>query len=207
MNVKWLILHLSLLLQSTFLKALDLKMHLSRVALANTGRGWLPFLQHRYPPATSSASALFASKHMNSYKSRASDSLGDQANSIPPPDPKKMALLEKLQLNDGVELNQKTGAELRKQRKIELKHKTASSHLKNAKNSSDRKPKSTSSYAAAQEKAVRFTLGCGADVLTASNLLDLVKSTAPYLFPESGMLWLITQHKRVVSRTPAKSDL
>ena len=115
-----------------------------------------------------------------------------------PLDPKKVALLEKLQLDDGVELNLKTGAELRKQRKIELKHKTASSHTKNTK-TSDRKPKSTSSYAAAQDKAVRFTLGCGADVLTASNLLDLVKSTAPYLFPESGNFMIFTELKRVTN--------
>lgn len=158
---------------------------------------WMPIIGSRNgriscssPSSASSQSALFASKHSNSYKSRASDSHDGQTSLEPPPDPKKLALLEKLQLDDCVELNVKTGAELRKQRKIELKHKTASGHTKNKRNS-DSKPKSTSSYVATQEKAVRFTLGCGADVLTASNLLDLVKSTAPYLFPESGLFGTI----------------
>ena len=99
-----------------------------------------------------------------------------------PPDPKKQALLQKLEL-DGADIAGisagKTGAELRRQRKQALKVKTPSS-------AKSKPTKSTSSYAAAQEKPVRFNLGCGIEVLTAASLLDLVKSTAPYIFPESG---------------------
>ena len=91
------------------------------------------------------------------------------------PDPQKLALLEKLQLNDNDWATKKTGAELRKARKMEL---NKSNKVKVS------VAKSTSSYAAAQEKPIRFTLGCGVEALTAANLLDLVKSTAPYLFPE-----------------------
>ena len=117
---------------------------------------------------------LFASKHTNSYKTRAT--AADPTIEAVKPDPKKLQLIEKLQLNDDNLPTKKTGAELRKERKM-VQHKAKVK-------TSTASTKSTSSYAAAQEKPIRFTLGCGVEALTATNLLELVKSTAPYLFPE-----------------------
>jgi hypothetical protein len=123
------------------------------------------------------APPLFISK--TEYRSKSIEELKEM-NAGLPPDPKKEALLQKLQL-DGADTAVKTGAELRRQRKQEMKVKGAKPSA-----SKSKPPKSTSSYAAAQEKPVRFNLGSGIEVLTARNLLDLVASTAPYLFPESG---------------------
>ena len=99
-------------------------------------------------------------------------------------DPKKIALLEKLGLGEEEEdktIIPMTGAELRKDRKNVLRVK---------RNNDKHKLKQTESkiikVKIIPEKPVRFALGCGIESLTASNLLDLVKSTAPYLFPESG---------------------
>lgn len=117
---------------------------------------------------------LFASKHTNSYKTRATAS--DPSIEAVKPDPKKLELIEKLQLDECNLPTKKTGAELRKERKM-VQHKTKVK-------TTTANTKTTSSYAAAQEKPVRFTLGCGVEALTATNLLELVKSTAPYLFPE-----------------------
>lgn len=126
---------------------------------------------------------LYVSKHSNSYQSRRD---GEETKDTIVLDPKKVALLEKLGLNNEEENSQstlKTGAELRKDRKNVLKairdnekHKIKSA----AKASKAMKPR------VIPEKPIRFALGCGIETLTATNLLDLVKSTAPYLFPESG---------------------
>ena len=127
----------------------------------------------RAPRSQYHTTRLLASKHTNSYKTRAT--AADPTIDEVKPDPRKLQLIEKLQLNDSDLPTKKTGAELRKERKMVL-------HKAKVKISSS--AKSTSSYAASQEKPIRFTLGCGVEALTAANLLDLVKSTAPYLFPE-----------------------
>ena len=73
-----------------------------------------------------------------------------------------------------------TGAELRKDRKNVLRVKRNNEKHK-VKNEAK-----TVKVRIVPEKPIRFSLGCGIESLTATNLLELVKSTAPYLFPESG---------------------
>lgn len=125
---------------------------------------------------------LYARKHLNSYQTRRDS---DEIKDTVVLDPKKVALLEKLGLNDEQDSQSilKTGAELRSERKNVLKairdndkHKIKSA----AKSAKAMKPR------VIPEKPIRFALGCGIETLTATNLLDLVKFTAPYLFPESG---------------------
>lgn len=123
--------------------------------------------------------AVGASKHIASQLQRS----GEETKDTIVIDPKKIALLEKLGLGEEQEDKSgipMTGAELRKDRKNVLRVK---------RNNEKHRAKSdvrTMKVKIIPEKAVRFSLGCGIEALTASNLLDLVKSTAPYLFPESG---------------------
>ena len=122
---------------------------------------------------------LFVSKHLvyNLVKS------GEDTKETIAIDPKKIALLEKLGLGEEQEdksIIPMTGAELRKDRK---------NALRVIRNNEKHKIKSETRQVKVKvipEKPIRFSLGCGIESLTASNLLDLVKSTAPYLFPESG---------------------
>ena len=123
--------------------------------------------------------AVGASKHIASQLQRS----GEETKDTIVIDPKKLALLEKLGLGEEQEDKSgipMTGAELRKDRKNVLRVK---------RNNEKHRAKSdvrVMKVKVIPEKAVRFSLGCGIEALTASNLLDLVKSTAPYLFPESG---------------------
>jgi hypothetical protein len=120
-----------------------------------------------------------ASKHIASQLQRS----GEETKDTVIIDPKKIALLEKLGLGEEQEDKSAipmTGAELRKDRKNVLRVK---------RNNDKHKIKSEAKAIKVKvvpEKPIRFNLGCGIEALTATNLLDLVKSTAPYLFPESG---------------------
>ena len=94
----------------------------------------------------------------------------------------------------------KTGAELRKERKESSRnHKLNEEALLKLKEAQYQKANnittttstsgsgvsSSGKKAAKKAAATRFVLGCGIEVLTATNLLDLVRSTAPYYFPDS----------------------
>ena len=113
---------------------------------------------------------LGVSKHNVARSYRA----GEPTTSEDAVDPRKLEMLKRLGLDD-VPVNVKTGAELRKDRKVEAKIERERLKRIEKKESKAKKP---------QEK-VRFTLGSGAESLTAESLLGLVRSTAPYLFPES----------------------
>ncbi len=89
-------------------------------------------------------------------------------------DAKKQQLLDRLQLN-GVNIDGGiTGAELRKERK--------SKERKNNKIKKNNEKK-INTKKGNNETPVRFKLGNGVQALTATSLLDLVKSTTPYYFP------------------------
>lgn len=94
-------------------------------------------------------------------------------------DPKKKAILDKLDLN---ELNVKTGLELRKEKRQSLKHERVKANKKYTSNKVKESP-----YINSDNHKMRFKLGNGLDVLTAESLLGLVKLTAPFLFPDSAM--------------------
>lgn len=117
-----------------------------------------------------SYSLLHASKHTVARSYRAGESITSEDNL----DPKKLEMLKRLGLED-VTADVKTGAELRKDRKVEAKIERERQKRIEKKDSKAKKP---------QEK-VRFTLGNGVESLTADSLVGLVRSTAPYLFPES----------------------
>lgn len=116
---------------------------------------------------------LEASKHTASLEKRG---IGVTANVVFP-DPKKVQLLEKI----GVELTSagdssiKTGVQLRKERKA----------IANTKAPLLRETKPKKSHVIAETSTSRFRLGNGAYAINAANLLDSVKSTAPYFFPET----------------------
>lgn len=133
--------------------------------------------------------ALYASRHLASQSSRSGGGIED--NIIVKVDPKKKALLDKLnvltednELQKGIDV--KTGAQLRKERKGELRKKRlqteAIERQKDLKKSGGVAPASSSS---GQAKKGRFVLGNKVEVLTSTQLLELVKSTAPWLFPET----------------------
>lgn len=138
---------------------------------------------------TTRGSSLFASRHLSSFQSRSAD---DQTVQNKPTtiDPKKQAILQKLnilteenQLQKDIDL--KTGAQLRKERKGELRKK----RLQGAAIEKQKFIKAggipVTLSAAKSGKKLRFVLGNKIEVLTATQLLELVKSTAPYLFPET----------------------
>lgn len=108
--------------------------------------------------------------------------------------PKKLAILNKIGLvdaesglvrSDAVDDN-KTGAQLRKERKGELRKKRlqgeAIEKQKRIKLGLAAPAKSSKGVGGSK---VRFTLGNNVEALTAAQLLEIVKSTAPYLFPET----------------------
>jgi hypothetical protein len=133
----------------------------------------------RTPRPTKYDFSVKASKHIASQLQRS----GEETKDTIVIDPKKIALLEKLGLGEEQEDKSAipmTGAELRKDRKNVLRVK---------RNNEKHKVKNEAKAVKVRvvpEKPIRFSLGCGIESLTATNLLELVKSTAPYLFPESG---------------------
>ena len=119
----------------------------------------------------------FASKHIASREKRG---VPLETNLVDVPDPKKIALLNKLglEIDSDDDKSIVTGAELRKNRKV-----NAAISLKINK-SSNKNVKAKSNNVIA-DRPVRFRLGNGIEALTSKSLVDLVKSTAPYYFPES----------------------
>eukprot|EP01038_Epipyxis_sp_PR26KG_P014694 gene14694-19741_t len=93
-----------------------------------------------------------------------------------PLDPKKQSVLERIDLNLLDEKNNKTGHELRKNRKIMTK--TEAKNYTTNKIQISKKSTNNSNNI----KSIRFRLGCGIEALTAQNLIELVKSTAPFHF-------------------------
>ena len=93
---------------------------------------------------------------------------------------------EKL-LSWGVNLTEeamiKTGAEMRKARKS----------LKSPTKTVAKKKKVKNSKSSAETVQTRFHLGNGMDAISVQNLLDLVKSTAPYVFPEFAIRQIIEE--------------
>lgn len=93
---------------------------------------------------------------------------------------------EKL-LSWGVNLTEeamvKTGAEMRKSRKS----------LKSQTSKSPSKKKGKTLKSSTETAQTRFHLGNGMDAISVQNLLDLVKSTAPYVFPEFAIRQIIEE--------------
>lgn len=111
-----------------------------------------------------------------------------------PLDPKKLELLNKLGIAESAdeEKHIKTGADLRRERKTvekQKKHQLKVSELRRAEARGGTAPGTIKSKKSQQQQqqqqVVRFRLGNGVEVLTANQLMSLVKSTSPYLFPES----------------------
>ena len=134
--------------------------------------------------------ALYASRHLASQSSRSGGSTED--NFIVKVDPKKKALLDKLnvltednELQKGIDV--KTGAQLRKERKGELRKKRLQSEAIERQKELKRSGGVASAPASSSGpvKKGRFVLGNKVEVLTSTQLLELVKSTAPWLFPET----------------------
>jgi hypothetical protein len=116
---------------------------------------------------------LFASKHLTAleFKNNAGVFKTEEVKI----DPKKIELLQRLGLEEATE-GIKTGYEMRKDRKLEQK-------LKRDRERRIEKVEVPKKKASTEK--IRFKLGCGIEALTAENLLGLVRSTAPYLFPDS----------------------
>lgn len=105
-------------------------------------------------------------------------------------DPKKIEMIRRLNLEDERFDKIKTGSELRKQKRVEETkkrnkdfqkyNKQGNNQLKLSKDKSD-------------VNKTRFRLGNGLEVLTAESLLGLVRSTAPFLFPDSALRVVIDE--------------
>ena len=115
---------------------------------------------------------------------------------VPVVDAKKQALLDKLNIltEDNVlqkDVDVKTGAQLRKERKGELRKKRLQDEAIERQKliHSGGAAAAAAAAAAASRKVpkakVRFVLGNKIEGLTAAQLVELVRSTAPYLFPET----------------------
>jgi len=116
---------------------------------------------------------LHASKHNASKEKRGIPTDGG-GTLLSIQDPKKVALLVKLGLDisSSDDISIRTGAQLRKERKLT----TTKTNVKK-RVGTDLKLQSTAINS-------RFRLGNGVEAINQSKLLELVKSTAPYLFPE-----------------------
>lgn len=131
--------------------------------------------------ATTSMSSVSTGKLLDT-----SATLTEIASQTPPITPLNRS--EKL-LSWGVNLAEealiKTGAEMRKARKS----------LKSPTNKvpASTKKKAKKSKSSAETAQTRFHLGNGMDAISVQNLLDLVKSTAPYLFPEFAIKQIIEE--------------
>jgi len=129
-------------------------------------------------------SIYMVSKHLAASAKRYGNDFNDFNEKIIV-DPKKEEIITRLGIDTIIAKDKmKTGAELRRERKEALKI-----QLKNDKKNKIKKLLSSSSITSTSsfenKKAnIRFVLGNKVEVLTASNLLYLVKSTAPYYFPE-----------------------
>lgn len=118
--------------------------------------------------------------------------------------PKKLALLEKIGLAGGSEDDvavrdngPKTGAQLRKERKGELRKKRLQSEAIEKQKRTKLGLAVTPSRNARPGAKVRFTLGNKVEALTAAQLLEIVKSTAPYLFPETAPKMVLDDEEEV----------
>lgn len=104
-------------------------------------------------------------------------------------DQKKLQLIAKLGLEDLVDDTiidtMKTGAQLRKDRKHDLKMK-----LKNEKHLLE---KARGKLKKIVPEKIRFRLGNGIESLSPDSLIGLVKSTAPYLYPETAERMIIEE--------------
>ena len=128
---------------------------------------------------------MMVSKHLAANAKRYGNDFND-FNEKTIIDPKKEKIIERLDLDNLISKDKmKTGAELRRERKEVLKIQLRNEKSKQLKN---KKLASSSSSGSldnkVKSKAVRFVLGNKIEVLTSSNLLYLVKSTAPYYFPQ-----------------------
>lgn len=103
-------------------------------------------------------------------------------------DPRKVELLRRLGLEDAAG-DAKTGAELRKDRKLVAK----------VERERQRRIEKRDTKGSRAEVNVRFRLGNGVEALTADSLIGLVRSTAPYLFPESSERMVIDDEDGVSS--------
>ena len=125
--------------------------------------------------SSSSTTSLSASKHLVALKVKA----GEEIKADIVIDPKKEAMLERLGLNNDQIINTvKTGAQLRKERKLEQIKSQGGKKTLTSSGKKDRERKKEE-----KENKIRFKLGNGADALTSSSLLQLVRNTAPYFFP------------------------
>lgn len=130
----------------------------------------------------SRSTRLYASRHLASLGRPAGDPPVD--NSIPI-DPKKQAILDKLM--DIEDAGKKTGAQLRKDRKGELRKKRLQQEAitKRKLVAAGVTKTAPSGGSGSGRGKIRFVLGNKVEGLTAAQLLELVRSTAPYLFPET----------------------
>lgn len=124
-------------------------------------------------------SMMMVSKHLASNAKRYGNDFND-FNEKTIVDPKKERIIERLGIDTIIAKDKmKTGAELRRERKEALKIQLKIEKARQLKNKKAPSPSPDNN-----KKAVRFVLGNKVEVLTASNLLYLIKSTAPYYFPQ-----------------------
>lgn len=130
-------------------------------------------------------SIYMVSKHLAASAKRYGNDFND-FNEKTIVDPKKEEIITRLGIETLLAKDKmKTGAELRRERKEALKVQLKNEKKNKIKKLSSTTTSITSTSSYENKKAnVRFVLGNKVEVLTSSNLLYLVKSTAPYYFPE-----------------------